>query len=402
LPVKGWRALSGCGTLAALACGLALLVLPAAAAAAPSAGASIIGGHPVSIEEFPSLVYIEAVEGKHGFACTGTVVAPRIVLTAAHCVEDIEKGTITPAATYALSTGVADPHSAGPTNIFHVVATHVFPGFDPGLLHGDAAILVLDRPTSAPPLALDGAGDAGLYSGGAEAQLTGWGLTKANAKEAPGNLQAATMLIQPSKTCREKIKPFYRPYLPAAQVCLLAANRGSGGCFGDSGGPAIARRADGTSVQVGVTSTGGPACSTRTPTVLTRADFISTWVSAWIAATESGAPPPLVDPSAPLPRMTGESAEEFAVFTLLETMGKRFKAARQVFGGCRKASGNAFRCQVEWFYKRNVFAAEISPFYLRRQEAVAWDSHYRIEWAPIKCIEAQPDNRRCPFHKLRG
>lgn len=400
--MKGRKKLGGYGILAALACALVLLLLPGAAAAAPSATASIVGGHPVTIEEFPSLVYIEAVEGKHGFACTGTVVAPRIVLTAAHCVEDIEKGTITPAAAYALSTGVANPRQAGPANIFHIVATHVFPGFDPGVLHGDAAILVIDRPTSVPPLPLAGAGDAGLYSGGAEAQLTGWGLTKANAKEAPGNLQAATMLIQPSKTCREKIKPFYKPYLPAAQVCLLAADRGSGGCFGDSGGPAIARRADGTPVQVGVTSTGGPSCSTRTPTVLTRADFISTWVSEWIAATESGAPPPLVDPSAPLPRMTGESAEEFAVYTLIATMGKRFEAARQVFGGCRKASGNAFRCQVEWFYKRNVFAAQISPFYLRRQEAVAWNSHYRIEWAPVKCIQAQSSNRHCPFHQRHG
>ena len=394
--------LAGRSLLAASACVLAGLLLPAAAAAAPGATASIVGGHPVTIEEFPSLVYIEAVEGKHGFSCTGTVVAPRIILTAAHCVENVDKGTITPASAYALSTGVADPSKAEQANIFHIVATHVFPGFDPGLLHGDAAILVIDRPTSAPPLALAGAGDAALYAGGAQAQLTGWGLTKGNAKEQPANLQATTMLVQSSNSCRQKVKRFYKPYLPEAQVCLLAADRASGGCFGDSGGPAIAKRADGTPVQLGITSTGGPECATSTPTVQTRADYISGWVGEWIAATESGAAPPLVDPSAPLPRLTRESAEEFTVFTLDDTMGKRFEAAGEILGGCKKAGSGAYTCQVEWLYGRNVYAAQISPFYLRRQEAVAWDSHYRIEWAPRKCIEAQSNNRRCPIHKKRG
>ncbi len=391
-----------CGA-AALACLLALLLVPAAAsAAAPTAGASIVGGHPVTIEEFPSLAYIEAVEGRHGFSCTGTVVAPRIVLTAAHCVENIEKGTITASKDYALSTGVADPSKAAPENVFHIVATHVFPGFDPGLLHGDAAILVIDRPTSAPPLPLAGAGDAALYAGGAPAQLTGWGLTKSTAKQPPANLRATTMLVQSSNSCRQKVKRFYKPYLAEAQVCLLATDRASGGCFGDSGGPAIGNRPDGSAVQLGVTSTGGPECSTATPTVLTRADFISTWVGEWIAATEAGAPPPLLAPGTPLPHLNRESAEEFTVFTLSERMGKRFEAAREIFGGCRKAKSGAFECQVEWLYGRNVYAAHVSPFYLRRQEAVAWKSHYRIEWAPRKCIEAQRHNRRCPIHKKHG
>lgn len=391
------------GAATAIACLLALLAIPAAASAGvPTAGASIVGGHPVTIEEFPSLAYIEAVEGKHGFSCTGTVVAPRIVLTAAHCVENVEQGTITPTKAYALSTGVADPTKAEPGNIFHVVATHVFSGFDPGLLHGDAAILVLDRPTAAPPVPLAGAGDAGLYSGGAQAQLTGWGLTKAGAKEQPANLRATTMLVQSSDSCRQKVKRFYKPFLPEAQVCLLSADRASGGCFGDSGGPAIGHRADGTPVQLGVTSTGGPECSTATPTVLTRADFISGWVGEWIAATESGAPPPTVAPGTPLPPLSRESAEEFTVFTLTKTMGRRFEAASQVFGGCKAAGNGAYRCEVEWLYGRNVYAARITPFYMRRQEAVAWNSHYRIEWAARKCIERERNNRRCPIHKKRG
>lgn len=388
--------------LATIGCLLAVFLLPAAASADPQATASIVGGHAGTIEEFPSLVYIEAVDGKQLFSCTGSVVAPRVVLTAAHCVESVEKGTITPASGYALSTGVADPRQAGPDNIFRIAATHVFPGFDPGVLHGDAAILILDRPTSAPPISMAGAADAGLYAGGAEAQLAGWGLTRAGSKAGPANLQMTTVSIKPPSFCKQKTGRFYKPFLAAAQTCVISADGRSGGCFGDSGGPAIAHRADGSAVEVGITSTGGPDCTTKVPTVLTRVDLISPWVSEWIAATEAGAPPPADDLAAPLPPMLRESAEEFTVFTLLEAMGKRFKATREVFGGCKRVSGSRFRCQLSWAFGRDVFLGTVSPFYVHREGTVSWDSHYRVEWAALKCLEDQQRNRRCQIHKKRG
>lgn len=388
--------------LAAAALGCALLVtlaLPAVASAEATAVASIVGGREATIEEFPSLSYIEAHHGKHGFACTGTVVAPRVVLTAAHCVEEVEKGTITPPSEYALSTGVADPTKAGPENVFHVVANHVFPGFDPGVLHGDAAILILDRPTTAPALAMAGSADAALYGGGAEVRLAGWGLTHANAKEQPANLRMTSMLVQTPSSCRKNTRNFYRAFFPTGQVCLLAADRASGGCFGDSGGPAIGQRADGTPVEIGITSTGGPSCSTRLPNVLTRVDYVSAWVSEWIAATETGTPPPVVDPNTLLPAMVKEGAEELAIFTLINAFGKRLERASQISGGCKKASRTRFRCQIAWVSGGDIYAGTVSPFYVERQEAVGWDSHYRIEWARLKCLQKK---RHCAIHTKHG
>lgn len=391
-----WKRLA----VAALGCALlGALALPAAASADATAGASIVGGRAATIEEFPSLSYIEAHHGKHGFACTGTVVAPRVILTAAHCVEEVEKGIITPPDEYALSTGIADPTRATPENVFHVVANHVFPGFDPGVLHGDAAILILDRPTTAPVLPMAGPADAALYAGGAEVRLAGWGLTSANAKEQPANLRMTSMLVQTPSACRKSTRSFYRPFFPTGQVCLLAANRASGGCFGDSGGPAIAQRPDGTPVELGITSTGGPSCSTRLPNVLTRVDYVSAWVSEWIAATENGAPPPVVDPSTLLPAMVREGAEELAVFTLIDAFGKRFERAKELQGGCKKASRTRFRCQIAWISGRDLYAGTVSPFYVERQEAVGWDSHFKIEWTRLKCFQ---QHRRCAIHAKRG
>ncbi|MGN6276551.1 MAG: S1 family peptidase [Solirubrobacterales bacterium] len=399
--MKHWGDLWKCLAAAALGCALLVaLALPAVASAEATAGASIVGGREATIAEFPSLSYIEAIEDKHhGFACTGTVVAPRVILTAAHCVEAIEKGTITPPSDYALTTGIADPTKAGPENVFHVVANHVFPGFDPGALHGDAAILILDRPTTAPPLPMAGPADAALYGGGAEVRLAGWGVTHPDAKEAPDNLRTTSMLIQTPSSCRKNTSSFYRPFSTSRQLCLLAADRASGLCFGDSGGPAIGQRPDGTPVELGINSVVGPSCSTRLPNVLTRVAYVSSWVSEWIAATENGAPPPVVDPSTLLPAMTKESADEFAVFTLMNAFGKRFERAKEVAGGCKKASRTRFRCQIAWISGREIYAGTVSPFYVVRQEAVGWDSHYRVEWARLKCIQ---QHGHCAIHTKSG
>jgi secreted trypsin-like serine protease len=387
--------------LAGLAMSALFLLLPGLAQARDGATASIIGGQGATIEEFPSLAYIEAREGKGGFACTGTVVAPKVILTAAHCVEDLERGSFTSPGNYAVATGTTAPGKALRQNVFRVVETHVFPGFDPGSLRGDAGILVLDRPTAAPPIALAGPEDAPLYEGGATVRLAGWGLTRSNATDGPDSLRATSLVVQAPTFCKEKTRRYYDVYSTTEQLCAVdVPSKKSGGCFGDSGGPAIGQRADGTPVELGIISTGGPFCSTKLPNVLTRIDFVAPWVAEWIAAVETGAPRPTIDPSAPFPLMTRPVAEAFAVYTLQGAFGKRFERANRVLGRCKRASRSSFRCEVSWRSGRSIYAGVVSPFYARRQDAVVWDSHFRIEWAVLKCLRS--DAPRCPIHSKRG
>lgn len=378
---------------------LALLLPATAAAESGEAHASIVGGRDTTIAEFPSLSYIEAQQGKGGFSCTGTVVAPRVILTAAHCVEDIERGTFTSPGSYAVATGTTSPSKALRENVFKVVENHVFPGFDPGSLRGDAAILILDRPTAAPPIAMAGAADAGLYAGGAAIQLAGWGLTGAKALKAPESLRATTMIVQTPSFCGQKTKRFYPEFSSAAQFCALdAPTKKSGGCFGDSGGPGIGTRADGTPVELGIISTGGPFCNPQFPNVLTRVDTVSPWVAEWIAATEAGAPRP--NPVVTLPRMTRSTAELFAVFTLQTNFGRAFERAAEVFGNCRPAGPSSRRCEVAFRSGGNLYAGIIAPAYIKRQGAIAWKSSFRIEWAALKCLRKNPN--RCAIHTRRG
>lgn len=383
-----------------LSCLLLTLAGAGSAQAGSGASASIVNGHAASIAEFPSLAYIEAREGRHGFACTGSVVAPRVILTAGHCVEDPEDGAITPAKDYLVATGVADPSQAGAGNVFRVAEAHAFPEFDPGGLHGDAAILILSTPTTAPPLAIAGAGDAALYEGGALVQLAGWGLTSAGAKQPPKSLRATSTMVQGSSLCRSKTRSYYPPYSPSVQLCTLAPTaKKSGGCFGDSGGPVIAQRSDGSAVTLGIVSTGAPGCDPKLPNVFTRADYVGSWAAAWIAATEAGAPKPVFTPK--LPKMTEEVAEEFTAYTLLRAAGKRFQRAEEIFGGCRRLNTTRYRCEVTWFVGRFAYAARVTPFYLVKQETISWDSHFLIQWGVLKCLRG-PASKHCAIHSKHG
>jgi secreted trypsin-like serine protease len=370
----GWKLASAfvvCGTLLALA--------PAAAEAGGNAHSSIVGGKVASILAFPSLAYIDASNRRgEGFACTGTVIAPRVVLTAAHCVEDLERGGYTPAPEYLVATGLANPHQAHRADLLRVADTRVFPEFDPGTLRGDAAILILASPTDAPAIPLATTADATLYEGGATVLLAGWGLLRADSASPPRNLRSTSTVVLDPASCKRRTRAFNPLYSPALQMCATnPPDHKTGGCFGDSGGPAIGQRADGSAVEVGITSTGGPGCSTTLPNIFTRTDRVSTWASEWIAATEAGAPPPALGP-ARLPLMRRESAKGFVIRALVDRFGVRFLGSERVSGSCRRVSRASFRCGLGWRFGRNVYRGTVVVYYASRRDAVVWDKRLRI------------------------
>lgn len=395
------RRLAGALALCAL---LAALAVPLPAQAQGGASASIVGGKAASIADFPSLAFIEAADKKSRFACTGTVIAPRVILTAAHCVEDLQgRGGFTPTRDYAVATGATDPFDAGKDSVFRVLATHVFPDFDPGNLHGDAAILVLEKPTAAPPIAIATSADSALYEGGATVQLAGWGLMRGNSTAAPRRLRSAPTVLQAPSFCQRKTQPFYRPYSAAEQMCTLdPPAKATGGCYGDSGGPAIAQRPDGSFVEVGITSTGGPMCNPKLPNVQTRTDAISIWALQWVAAVESGGPPPAVDTNAPLPPLNTESGQEFAAFRLAAAFGPRFLNNKVARGNCKRQARSRVSCEVFWIYRSSLYAAEVTVFYLRAHDAVIWDSRYRARWARLACLRDEGHSRSCPIQSQSG
>jgi secreted trypsin-like serine protease len=392
------------GRAAALAvlCALAIAALaPSAASAAAPARASIIGGDVAAIADFPSLAFIAAQTGAdQGFACTGTVIAPRLVLTAAHCVEDLHLGGFTPAPDYKVATGRANPRQDETGEILRVSSTHVFPGFDPGTTRSDAALLVLASPTTAPAIPLAGAADSALYAGGAPVLLAGWGLTSANARSAPDALHSTSNLVLNPAACKTRVSRFYPPYSSALQMCTTdPPDNANGGCFGDSGGPAIAHRADGSPIQIGIVSTGGPACSTKFPNVFTRVDAVSTWAAEWIAATELGAPLPAL--KAHLPTMSSESAQGLVGGLLSARFGRLFTGAQGLRGECRRLGPARQQCRLLWRFGPKLYLGTITVFYALQQNTVAWGNSYVVQRGSIRCLQSD-HSRNCPVETRRG
>jgi secreted trypsin-like serine protease len=369
---------------------LALAALAPAAAGASSAQTSVIGGHVATIAELPSLAYIEGEDAITPYACTGTVVAPRVILTAGHCVEDIESGTIAPPTGFAVATGIADLRQVSRADVSLVSQALVYPGFNPSKLQGDAGLLILATPTTAPPIALAAAPDAGLLAAGTKLTIAGWGLTSPKAKEGSPVLKAGETIVQDNAECKSQSRRYYPFYSPALQLCAIDSPSDKvSGCFGDSGGPAIATRTDGTPVEVGVVSTGGPGCNRHLPNVFTRVDQINAWVASWIAAVEAGGPVPAIKiPKAHVPNLSVDRAKELAAIAFAEDFGSRFIKSSEKQISCRRLGKPKIKCGVAWYQGGNDYYGTVTVFYAIRKNAVVWDDHYKIHWV----------NDRCYFH----
>jgi secreted trypsin-like serine protease len=388
----------------AVACAIAGTMLAPAAAPATTTGAhaSIVGGDVASISDFPSLSFVAVADGRGGgFSCTATVISPRAILTAAHCVENLDSGGFIPPSQYRVVTGFANPYRTSPAERSAVTSTHVSPEYNPGTGRGDAGILILAAPVAAPPIALATAADSALYEGGAPAELAGWGLARFDSSVPPQTLQATSAVVQTPTACRARTKSYSPNYSPAVQMCTTNPPAlKTGGCFGDSGGPAIARRADGSAVEIGVISTGAPRCNTKLPNIFTRADLVSAWASQWVAATELGALPP--DASPRLPRLRTNDAVEFIGAVLEDAFGARFLRGEVLGLRCARASRARVVCEVVWRGGSKLYYGTVTAFYALRQDAIVWDKRYRIRSVDYRCRILGDHPQRCPVRTYRG
>lgn len=396
------RRLAGAALLGVLAVALSGAV---PAQADPGAQASIIGGKITPIAELPSLAFVVAQHSKtSGFSCTGSVIAPRVILTAAHCVEDLELGGYTPADEYSVVTGMTNPHQAKKSEAIAVASTHVFPHFDPGTVHGDSGILILAEPTAAPPIPLATAADAALYQPKMPALMAGWGLTHGNATQAPRRLQSAPTTVLDSKACSDRSRPYYPVFSAAVQACTSdpPAHK-TGVCFGDSGGPLIANRADGSPVEIAIASSVGPECNTGLPDVYTRADLVSSWAAEWIASVEGGAPSPdLNGPQARVPSMSKESAIGLVAGTLTNLLGDAFLRRQGLRGDCKRAARARVKCELAWITGSDLFFGTVSEFYVLKRNAVLVENHFGLHRVDARCWFESPHRARCPMRSAHG
>ncbi len=232
------------------------------AVCAASPAHAVMGGDRAG-GQFPWMVRLST-------GCDGTLVAPRVVLTAAHC---LARGPMT------AWVGATDLRAATPVP---VTATRRAPGYDPGTERSDWAVLRLARPVSLPTVALPTAALGSARAG--TLMIAGWGAAGEHGRQ-QRYLRVAAVPAVPDQTCAQ----LYRSdgYDTSGMIC--AGNLTEGGvdtCAGDSGGPLAAPDRSGRWVQVGIVSWGYGCGRPGLPGVYTRVSAFAAQIDAAVAALD--------------------------------------------------------------------------------------------------------------------
>ncbi|RMH36534.1 MAG: hypothetical protein D6689_22430 [Deltaproteobacteria bacterium] len=242
----------------ALAACAAAATIAAAGCAADAGGASPAARRAAIVngEADPYDFGVVALSFGGSSFCTGTVVSPHIVVTAAHCVDPAEIPDMWIKVGEHAASGVPIP----------VVDGVVHAEYDGG--SNDIALLVLAAPAPVRPWPVNRtAFDASWL--GREVRLVGYGVTDPNGGGGGRKREGIAAISN----------------FDALDFAYASAPAQT--CFGDSGGPAFVL-VDGVEVLAGVTSRGDADCAEIG--IDTRVDVYADWIDTYVALYEDADP----------------------------------------------------------------------------------------------------------------
>jgi secreted trypsin-like serine protease len=275
---------SAAAMVAAGAVALAALVpAPQATARERSYAASIVNGTVTSLSKWPYIVGImkkSIADPYYAQFCGGSLVAPTIVLSAAHCTFDANNDPLAPAAVDVLvnaddlGDGNQVPFEGQRINVSSIIR---HPAYNPNTIRNDFALFVLSAPAPATPVAIVPPPSDHRWAGGRPARVAGFGCQVYDAEPGdctvyPTHLRETGLPMLSDRAC-ENIGGVYALHFDRTNmVCAgslghvrqtrpgLQEGTAKSPCFGDSGGPLVVEGPSGADYQVGVVSWGPSAC----------------------------------------------------------------------------------------------------------------------------------------------
>ena len=238
---------------------ISLFSLLAISTPALAGNAPVVGGTAVPLGAYPDVVVVLAATA----ACSGTLIASDVVLTAGHCIGIKPEVVIIDTIDYGKPGG----------EVIKVKSATAYPSWQ---TEYDVGILVLETPAKEKPGVVASTCTATEHlMTGAPVRVVGFGLTTKSGTGSNTSLHTATMPVDDA-TCTTD--PSCAPAVaPGGE--FTAGGDGTDACFGDSGGPIYVDTDQGPSL-IGVVSRGlevaGTPCGNGG--VYVRADKVVAWI----------------------------------------------------------------------------------------------------------------------------
>lgn len=241
------------GALAAAA-SAAVMVAGPASAAAPDDRREIVGGTLAESGAYPWMVHLSR-------GCGGALIAPRVVLTAAHCVPGTGYDS-----SITVTAGASDLHSPDAVRVKSRYVRRA-PAFREATKGDDWALIRLAEELDLPTLRVtaDGAFDRGTFT------VLGWGATREGSPSQQRHLREVAVPYVSDRACAKAYRDAGYGFVNKEMLCAGDTRKGGvDACQGDSGGPLVRRDNAGGWVQVGIVSWGHGCARRAYPGVYTQ------------------------------------------------------------------------------------------------------------------------------------
>ncbi|KAF2883763.1 hypothetical protein ILUMI_22408 [Ignelater luminosus] len=226
----------------------------------------MVGGTDAPEGSFPYQVSLRRIE-RLRHSCGGSIIAPTVILTAAHCVRqyDHPSEVLVVAGSHKLSSG---------GDVYGVKHLKVHEKYNFWTIENDIGLIILNRSIQYSEFVRPIELETRFIGVGVHVVLCGWGQTSYRGNFSD-HLQYLNTKVVSNAECQIAFTktPLYTPIFDT-EMCTLT-REGEGFCKTDSGGPLVAET---NQKQVGIISLSEP-CALGVPDVYTRVSFYIEWIA---------------------------------------------------------------------------------------------------------------------------